>query len=138
LGADPKPTKPTSKRQKKLLTFDLLLLCLRGHARGLSRLLQAKDRSLLFLDSLVLIHEGVAQLGQLPIEPRYFLIPLLEGCLRPLERGMLLLEHTPGLLSRQTLVLEGVPSLNKGGSLLLELSLRLLARVPLLPKLLLR
>jgi hypothetical protein len=40
-------------------------------------------------------------------------------------------KQTLGLISRQTLSLEG-------GPLLLELSLRLLARVPLLPKLLLR
>jgi hypothetical protein len=48
------------------------------------------------------------------------------------------LDQALGLLSRQTLALEGGPSLSKGGSLLLELSLRLLARVPFLPKLLLR
>jgi hypothetical protein len=58
--------------------------------------------------------------------------------LRPLERSALLLDQALGLLSRQTLTLEGGPSLSKGGSLLPELSLRLLARVPFLPKLLLR
>jgi hypothetical protein len=47
-------------------------------------------------------------------------------------------KQTLGLISRQTLSLEGGPSFNNGGPLLLELSLRLLARVPLLPKLLLR
>jgi hypothetical protein len=36
---------------------------------GLSCLLRAKDRSLLFLDGLVLIREGDAQLGHLPIKP---------------------------------------------------------------------
>jgi hypothetical protein len=57
--------------------------------------------------------------------------------LRPLERGALLLEQTPGLLSRQTLALEGGPSLSEGGSLLLKLRFCLLARAPFLPKLLL-
>jgi hypothetical protein len=42
------------------------------------------------------------------------------------------------LFQRQTLVLEGGPSLSKGDPLLLELSLRLLARVALLLKPLLR
>jgi hypothetical protein len=33
-----------------------------------------------------------AELGQLPIEPRDFFVPLLEGHLHPLECGALLLE----------------------------------------------
>jgi hypothetical protein len=33
-----------------------------------------------------------AKLGQLPIEPRDFFVPLLEGRLHPLECGALLLE----------------------------------------------
>jgi hypothetical protein len=106
--------------------------------RGLRCLLQAKDRGLLFPDSLALILERDAQLGQLPVNPRDFVVPLLEGRPHPLERGTLLVKQTLGLLSHQALALEGGPSLSKGGPLLLELSLSLPARVPLLPKLLLR
>jgi hypothetical protein len=49
-----------------------------------------------------------------------------------------LLESALGLFPRQTLALKGGPSLSKGVPLLLELSLRLLARVPLLLNPLLR
>jgi hypothetical protein len=63
-------------------------------------------------------------LSQLPIEPRNFLVPLLEGCLCPLECGALLLKAALGPFSRQALALEGGPSLSKGGSLPLELLLR--------------
>jgi hypothetical protein len=63
---------------------------------------------------------------------------LLEGCLRPLECGVLPLKESLSLLSYQVLALKGSPSFNKCGQLLLEVSLRLLACVSLLPKLLLR
>jgi hypothetical protein len=56
----------------------------------------------------------------------------------PLECGTLLLESALGLFPRQTLTLEGSPSLSKGGPLLLELSLLLMVRIPLLLKPLLR
>jgi hypothetical protein len=49
-----------------------------------------------------------------------------------------LLEMALCLLPSQTLVLEGSPGLNKGGSLLLELSLYLLVCDPFLPELLFR
>jgi hypothetical protein len=52
LGTDPKQTEPTSKRQKRRLTFDLFLLRIEGLAHGLGRLLQAKDRSFRLLDDL--------------------------------------------------------------------------------------
>jgi hypothetical protein len=86
----------------------------------------------------VLIRKGDAQQGQLPIKPWNFLVPLLEGCLRPLDYDTLPLKEALGLFSCQVLALEGGSSLSKCGPLLLELSLCLLARVSLLPKLLLR
>jgi hypothetical protein len=73
-----------------------------------------------------------AELGQLPVEPRDFFDPLLEGRLRPLECGALLPESDLGLFPCQALTLDGSPSLSEGGSLLLKLSALLLARI-LLP-----
>jgi hypothetical protein len=116
----------------------LLLLCLEGLARVLSRLLQAENRGLLLLEGLAQVLVRDAELGQLPVEPRDLFVPLLEGRLRPLECSALLLESPLGLFPRQALALEGGPSLSEGGPLLLKLSVRLLAHVSLLLKLLLR
>jgi hypothetical protein len=49
-----------------------------------------------------------------------------------------LLELALGLFPRKALTLEGGPSLNEGGSLLLNLSARMLARIPLPLELLFR
>jgi hypothetical protein len=112
LGADPKQVEPTSKRQaKKRLTFDLFLLRLEGLAHVLSHLPQAENRGFLLLEGLAQVLVRDAELGQLPVEPGDFFIPLLEGRLRPLECGALLLESTLGLFPRQALALEGGLSL---------------------------
>jgi hypothetical protein len=78
------------------------------------------------------------ELYQLPVELRGLVLPLLEGRLRPLERGALLLEPTQRLLSRQALLLERSPGLGEGSPLLLKLGFRLLVRGLLLTELLLR
>jgi hypothetical protein len=132
LGADPKQTKQTGERQERQLTLDLLLLRLEGRTRGLSRQLQVKDRSILLPTSLALILVGHTQLGQLPVEPRDFLVPELEGRLCLLKRSTLLLELALRVLSCHAFALEGVLGLLKGGPLLLELSFHLLVCAPLL------
>jgi hypothetical protein len=73
------------------LTFDLLPLRLEGLARVLSRLPQAENHGFLLLEGLAQVLVRDAELDQLPVEPRDFFVPLLEGCLRPLECGALLL-----------------------------------------------
>jgi hypothetical protein len=67
------------------LNFDLLLLRLEGLACVLSRLPQARNCGLLLLEGLAQVLVRDADLGQLPVEPRDFFIPLREGRLRPLE-----------------------------------------------------
>jgi hypothetical protein len=119
-------------------TFDLLLLPLEGLARLLGLALQLEDRGLLLLEGLAQILMRNADLNQLPVEPRHLVLPLLEGDLRPLERGTLLLELTQRLLSRHALPLERGPSLDESGPLLLKLAFRPLVCGSLLPELLLR
>jgi hypothetical protein len=82
---------------------------------------------LLLLEGLAQVLVRDVELGQLPVEPRDLVVPLLEVRLCPLKCGALLLEPALGLFPRQMLVLEGSPGLGKGGPLLLELGLRLLA-----------
>jgi hypothetical protein len=95
-------TSRTNKRRtsENQLTFNLLPLRLEGLARILSRLPQAENRGLLLLEGLAQILMRNAELGQLPVELRYFFVPLLEGRLRPLECGALLLESALGLFPR--------------------------------------
>jgi hypothetical protein len=92
LGANPQKDKSASeKADESKLTFDLLLLPLEGLARLLGLVLQVKDRGLLLLEGLAQIFVRNADLDQLLVEPRHLVLPLLEGGLRPLERGALLL-----------------------------------------------
>jgi hypothetical protein len=51
----------------------------------------------MLLEGLAQVLVRDAKLGQLPIEPRDFFVPLLEGRLLPLECGALLLESALGL-----------------------------------------
>jgi hypothetical protein len=81
---------------------------------------------------------GDALLDQLPTETRDLRVPKLESGPRPLQRRAFPLEMALCLLPSQTLALEGNPGLDKGGLLLLELSLCLLACDPFLPELLFR
>jgi hypothetical protein len=139
LGANLQKDKSTSeKADESKLTFDLLLLPLEGLACLLGMAPQVKDRGLLLLEGLAQIFVQNADLDQLPIEPRHLVLPLLEGCLRPLERCTLLMELTQRLVSRQELPLERGPGLGESSLLLLEPDLRLLAHRPFLAELLLR
>jgi hypothetical protein len=104
----------------------------------LSRLPQAENYGLLLLEGQAQVLVRDADLGQLPVEPRDLVIPLLEGRPCPLKCGALLLELALRLFPHQMLTLVGGPGLGKGGPLLLELGLRLLACDPFLPELLLR
>jgi hypothetical protein len=93
------------------------------------------DGGLLLLEGLAQIFVRNAELDQFPVELRGLILPLLEGRLRPLERGTLLLERTQRLFSRQALPLERSLGLGKSSTLLLEPGLRLLARSLLLTEL---
>jgi hypothetical protein len=98
----------------------------------MARLTDFQRQHILFLASLALILVGDAQLVRLPVEPRDFLIPELEGGSRLLERGMLPLELALCLLPRHAFSLEGSSGLLESRLLLLESSFRLLARALLL------
>jgi hypothetical protein len=106
------PNKPgqQAKGRERRLTLDLLLLRLEGRARGLSRLLQVKDRCIFFLAVLAQVLMGNAQLVQLPVEPRNLFVPELEGGPRLLERSMFPLKMALCLLPRHELTLEGSSS----------------------------
>jgi hypothetical protein len=82
--------------------------------RVLGRLLQAKNHGLLLLEGLACVRQRDTELDQLPVELRGLVFPLLEGRLRPLERGALLLESTQRLFSRQVFPLEHSPGLDEG------------------------
>jgi hypothetical protein len=118
-------------------TFNLLPLRVEGLARFLGLSPQVTDRGLLLLEGLAQVLVRDAELDQLPVELRDLVFPLLEGRLRPLEHGVLLLEPTQRPLSRQAFPLERSPGLSEGSLLLLKLGLRLLARGLLLTELLL-
>jgi hypothetical protein len=91
----------------------------------------------LLLEGLAQVLVRDANLDQLPIEPRDPVLPLLEGVLRPLERGALLLEPTQHLPLRQALPLKHSPGFGESSLLSLELGFRLLTRGSLLTELLL-
>jgi hypothetical protein len=75
-------------------------------------------------------------LGQLPVQLHDFLVPELEGRLRLLKRGVLLLELALCFLPRCAFALEGGLGLLMGGLLLLDPGLYRLARDLLLSELL--
>jgi hypothetical protein len=68
--------------------------------RIFSRMLQVENRGLLLLEGLAQVLVQDAELGQLPVEPRDLVVPLLENRLCPLECGELLLESALRLFSR--------------------------------------
>jgi hypothetical protein len=107
-------------------------------ARLLAPSLQVSDGGLLLPEGLAQVLMRDANLDQLPVEPRDLVLPLLEGGLRPLERGALLLEPTQRLLPRQALPPEHSPGFGESSPLSLELGFRLLTRGSLLTELLLR
>jgi hypothetical protein len=65
LGADPKRIQPTSKREERQLTLDLLLLRLEGGTRGGGCLLQFEDDDVFFLAGLPQLFVGHTLMDQL-------------------------------------------------------------------------
>jgi hypothetical protein len=113
VGSESSKSKSTSEKCTETITFDLLLVHLEGFACLLGLSPQVVDGGLLLLEGLAEIFTRNAVLDQFPVELRGFILPLLEGRLRPLERGTLMLEPTQRLFPRQALPLERSLGLGK-------------------------
>jgi hypothetical protein len=105
---------------------------------GLSRLLQLEDGGVLILAGIQQLLERHDLLDQLPGKPRDLCLSELEQGSHLPQRGAFPPKLALCLFPSRALVLESRLSLLEGGSLLLELALRLLTRAPLLAKLLLQ
>jgi hypothetical protein len=90
-------------------------------------LLQLEEDDVLFLAGRQQVLVGHALLDQLAGEPRDLLISELDGRLRILKRGALLLELALCFLPRRAFALKGGMGLLMGGLLLLEPGLYRLA-----------
>jgi hypothetical protein len=94
-GADPEQAKSANEKGRNATHLRVEgLACFVGLSP------QVMDRGLLLLEGLAQVLVRDAELHQLPVQPRDIVFPLLKGCLRPLERGALLLEPTLHLFPR--------------------------------------